>query len=158
MMHVSAIILMLHLAGSFMLTGIVWWVQIITYPLIKETPEAVFKHVHRIYMRRVGWIAAPLMLLEMTTSILLIFFPPPLVPHALLLINFGLIVLVWLVSTLILLPIHQRLSIGHPAHDVQHLIKMNWIRTSLWSVKGILVIWIVVHYQLLIQSPLPSGQ
>lgn len=148
----SSIALMINLFSSFILIGIILWAQLITLTLFQEIPISTFKSLYHNHYRRTKLLAIPLMAIEIISSMIIILFPPEHIPRIPLLINFGLVVLIWLSSILIQSPIHQRLAFNPGMEDIRLLEKTNWIRTILWNLKGILLIWIVVEYQLFVAT------
>jgi hypothetical protein len=58
-------------------------------------------------------------------------------------LGLGLVVLLWLSTLVFFAPLHGRLSQGFDPARWRLLVKANWGRTWLWSLRGILVIFFV---------------
>ena len=62
----------LHVASVWFMTGLIWLIQLVHYPLMDRIPPDGFIEFHQSHSFRITWIVAPVMLLELMTSILLI--------------------------------------------------------------------------------------
>lgn len=120
--------LLIQLAACTAMTGIIWIVQLVVYPLFSRLEEPAFHDYHNRYTRQVTWVIAPLMFLEATSCAACLFlgsWSGFLVPTLLL----GLI---WASTALIQVPQHQKLT---PA-KVPALVRSNWIRTVAWTARA----------------------
>jgi len=59
------------------------------------------------------------------------------------LLPLGLVLLIWLSTFLIQVPIHNQLGIGKDSFLIKRLVQTNWIRTILWTSKAI---WISYYF------------
>ena len=71
--------------------------------------------------------------------------PPGNVPHLLPWLGVGLLVVIWLSTFLLQVPRHRTLESGFDISVHRRLVGTNWIRTFAWSLRGLLVLWIVSH-------------
>ena len=51
---------------------------------------------------------------------------------------------IWVTTALVQVPLHRRLSEGYDASSGRRLVTTNWLRTALWSGRGLLVAGMVV--------------
>jgi len=73
---VMATLLLAHAAATWFMVGIIWFVQIIHYPLFGHLAhEAAASYAYE-HQRRTGWVVGPVMLVEMATAVLLGLFRP----------------------------------------------------------------------------------
>jgi riboflavin synthase len=49
------------------------------------------------------------------------------------------VLIVWLSTFVLQVPIHNRLKAGKEDREIQHLVATNWIRTAAWSLKAVVV-------------------
>jgi hypothetical protein len=58
----------------------------------------------------------------------------------------GLVMLagIWLATALLSVPCHQQLALGYDADLIERLVATNWVRTVLWSLRGLLVLAVAV--------------
>lgn len=144
MTQISWIIFVMQLISTFMLLGIVWLVQLINYPLFKLIPESLFRDYHALHINRSQWLIAPLMLVEMLTGAYLLIWPLLDANYYLYVCNFVLILLVWLETFFLQIPIHKTLQKQHSQTKIDRLINMGWVRTITWSLHGIVLILILI--------------
>jgi hypothetical protein len=83
------------------------------------------------------------MLVEAATALALVALPPPNVPRLLPLLGVALLVVIWLSTSLLQVPRHRELVSGFDASAHRRLVASNWIRTTAWSLRGALVLWML---------------
>lgn len=59
--------------------------------------------------------------------------------------SLGLLVLIWASTFLLQVPKHKVLTHGFDAEAHRFLVRTNWIRTAAWSVRGVVVLWMIVE-------------
>lgn len=134
-------IFLIHVLASFMMTGLIWFVQVIHYPLFAEVPAEIFQRYELNHTRLTSYVVAPLMLTELSSACLLPFLFDQKVFFSLLLTNLLLLLGIWASTFFIQVPLHRQLSEGFSAKAIQKLVRSNWIRTVLWTLRaGILLI------------------
>lgn len=121
------------------MTGVIWFVQVVTYPQFAQVGAEHFVLYHESYTRLVTWIVAPLMFLELGTAvgsvILLRGTPAGRSLTAGLLILIGL----WMMTALVQVPQHERLAEGFDPEVTAALVVGNWWRTIGWSLRTLLL-------------------
>lgn len=66
-------LLLLHVAITWALVGLIWTIQIVHYPLFEQVGEDSFVTYHARHMWLITWVAGPLMLAEVGIAALLLF-------------------------------------------------------------------------------------
>lgn len=140
-MHPSpATLFLIQFAATAMMTGIIWFVQVVHYPLFTKIPKEGFVRYEQSHTVRTGWVVAPLMLLELGTAVAPLLswgaggaFPIPSCP--LYLAALGCLVVIWISTFLLQVPLHGILEKRHDHRAILQLSSTNWIRTILWSVR-----------------------
>lgn len=133
-------LLVLHAAATLYMTGLVWFVQIVHYPLLHRVGAVGFARYAQDHARRASPVVAPVMLFELATGAWLAVTPPPAIGAPLLWINAALLAVIWGSTLALQGPAHRRLADGYQADAVNGLIAGNWIRTGLWTARsGLLV-------------------
>jgi len=130
-------LLFINFSVNLILIGLIYTIQFIHYPLFKQVKSENFRNYLSWHGKKITPLVAPLMVLELTTNCLLLFLDLNFV-HTLSLI---LVFAIWLSTFLIQVPIHQNLQKGYNEVLINRLVKSNWIRTILWTLKGTLLIW-----------------
>ena len=125
-----------NIAVSWGLCILIWMVQVIIYPGYRQIPSKVFISYHRWYAIRISAVVIPLMLCEMVIAIVWL----SLDIYSLFgLISAILIVIIWLSTFLLQVPMHKCLQSGKDDACIGRLVNTNWIRTIAWSLKAIVV-------------------
>jgi hypothetical protein len=136
----TKIVLLIHVAATLAMVGLIWFVQIVHYALFDRVEATGFADYHRGHMKRTTWVVAPLMLVELGTAIWLVYAYPDvrfLWPWW----NLGLLAVAWVSTFLLQVPQHRRLTQGFDVQAHRHLVMTNWLRTLVWSGRGLLVLW-----------------
>ncbi len=136
-------ILLLHVAATLAMVGLIWFVQIVHYPLFSRVGRSSFRRYEMDHQRLVAWIVGPGMLTELATAIILIWCRPVGLEPITLWIGMVLLVSIWLTTYGVQVPQHATLALSYDEQVQQRLVRGNWFRTAAWSVRGLLVIWMV---------------
>ena len=139
---VEQLLLTTQLVTALFMTGLIWFVQVVHYPLMKQVPAGVFTRYERTHQARTSWVVAPPMLLELVTAIGLATVAGGELPAGLLGLNLALVGLVWGSTLFLQMPLHRRLAQGHDAALIHRLVLSNWLRTGLWSARSALMLWL----------------
>lgn len=131
----------INLATSLFLTGLIWMVQCVHYPMFHRLNKTDFtEHIH-FHKKAISFLVVPVMTLELTTSAWLAWSAST---HTQLHITaFCLVIMIWLVTFFIQVPLHNKLSRGRDTRAIKRLVTSNWIRTILWTFKAILSLYIM---------------
>ncbi len=130
------IILWVHLAATLFMTGLIWFVQVVHYPLMARVGVAGFGVYALAHQRRTGLVVGPAMLIEAATGLWLVWPGVATLPRGAAWAGLGMIAALWLSTALLQVPLHRRLEAGYDAPTVRRLVQTNWLRTTLWSARG----------------------
>jgi peroxiredoxin len=109
------LILALHAAATLMMTGLVWFVHAVHYPMFADAAEAGDEHwtaVPAQHLRRTTPLIPPIMLLEIATAALLLVDPTGSTARAWAWAGAGLLAVVWASTFLGAVPMHAKLERG----------------------------------------------
>lgn len=138
----------IQILSTAMMTGIIWFVQVVHYPLFTKIPVAGFVDYEQAHTVRTGWVVAPLMLVELGTTLALLFAWNPdgttpllgsFATDPLYLTALGCLLLIWVSTFFLQVPLHGTLSGQADQRAMLLLISTNWLRTTLWSVRLVLL-------------------
>lgn len=122
-------------AGLFM-TGLIWFVQIVHYPLFAAVGEDAFIPYQHRHMQRTTWVVALPMAVETVAAFALLLHPGA-YEYAWLIAISSLVAVIIASTALLQVPDHERLArhgLARAAH--RRLVTLNWIRTSAWTAKS----------------------
>ncbi len=128
-------VVVLNLASTWALTGLVWIVQRVHYPAFAHVVPGQFAAFHAMHSRRIGTIVVPLMLVELVTSVWLAI-DPPFAARTFRAAALA-VAAVWASTFLLQVPGHRRLARGFDAAAHAALVRTNWVRTVLWTARGV---------------------
>ena len=131
--------LLYNVVFNSILVGVILMTQFITYPLFQFI-NSDFKTYHKNYTKRMGYVVAPLMILEL---LLVIKITTQHYSNTIILLIGILTLIIWLSTFFIQVPIHNNISKEKPKNQIIFLIKSNYIRTLCWLLKLILSIQIL---------------
>ena len=131
---------LVHEAVTLIMVGVIWFVQLVHYPLLSYVGHSEFPVYERHHRGFIKWLVAPLMLLEGMTAALLILFPPAAASDWQLWIGTGLLFVIWISTAFVQVPLHSVLSRGFDPAVQKRLVRTNWWRTIAWSLRGGLVL------------------
>ena len=120
------------------MVGVSLITHFVTYPSFKLIKSSIFSEFHKSYTNKMLLIVAPVMILELISSILLVIFDVSDNDTEIgLLIT---LILIWFLTFFTIVPIHNKLAVNYTKDLNQKLIKYNGFRTILWIIKLILFI------------------
>ena len=132
------LILLTHVFVTLCMVGLIWFVQIVHYPLYATVGREQFSEYEALHNRRTMWVVGPVMLVELVTAGMLLTYAPH-VSSMLAWMGLGLLVVIWIATATLSVPAHGVLAAGFS--DVAHhkLVFTNWIRTAAWTARGVIV-------------------
>lgn len=131
---------LVQLASTLAMTGLIWFVQVVHYPLFRRVGAAGFARYAADHSQLTTLVVGPLMLAEAATALALALDPPRLVPAAWAWAGVALVLVVWLATAFLSVPQHGVLALGFETTAHQSLVATNWVRTIGWSLRAVLVL------------------
>ncbi len=138
-------ILLANLACTLFMTGLIWFVQIVHYPLFAAVGEEVFPAYSGLHQRWTTLVVGPPMLVEALTAGLLVVARPAQVPAWMAWTGLALVGVIWISTAALQVPAHGRLVGGFDRGVNDFLVGTNWIRTVGWTARAALVIAMVAR-------------
>jgi len=130
-------VLVLNVLASWTMVGVIWFVQVVHYPLLSLVPVESASAVAVEHQRRTGWVVMLPMTIEGVTTLLLLAMVPAgvawFVPWLA-----GIPLAVALGATVLLsVPRHARMASNPDPTVGRELVTTNWVRTIAWSLRGL---------------------
>lgn len=136
-------IFLLNVASTLVMTGVIWFVQVVHYPLFNRVGLAEFARYEADHSNLTGLVVVPLMLVELATAALLVWQHPPDFPKFWLVVGLALVVLIWAATFFVSVPQHGKLASGFDLAAYRTLVTTNWIRTLAWSARSLIVLYLL---------------
>ncbi|MHC4391956.1 MAG: hypothetical protein ACYTFT_01100 [Planctomycetota bacterium] len=136
-------IALVHAAATLFMAGLIWFVQVVHYPLLARVGTIDFVAYEAAHVRRTSWVVIPPMITEVAAAAALALLQPPGVPPWMLWLGLGLVGLIWGSTVSLQVPAHRALEQRFDVAVHARLVATNWLRTALWSVRAVLGLWIV---------------
>lgn len=137
-------VLLLHAGSTLMMTGLIWFVQIVHYPLMGKVGEQQFASYEQSHTKQTTWVVGPLMLIEMVTAVYLLGFAPTKQAHWIALAGLIALGFIWGSTLMLQIPAHRKLEQGYDQPTHRKLVQTNWIRTIAWSIRSILALCLLL--------------
>ena len=131
---------MIHLISTSMMVSLIWLIQILHYPSFIYVDRDRYESFQKFHMKKISFIVMPLMVTEFLTSAYILLFGNN-ENEYLFTLSFILLLVIWGLTIFIFSNIHQELSLGYNQRIISSLIHLNWIRTILWSLRLIILVF-----------------
>ena len=130
-------LLLLHVAATWALVGLMWTVQLVLYPLFAQVDTASFQAYHARHLLRITLAIGPLLAVEFLTlaALLLAGVRNPWLLASLVPLAFS-----YFSTWTVQVPLHTRLATGFDAEVLRRLIASNRWRTAAWTLRGFCVL------------------
>jgi hypothetical protein len=130
-----------HAAVTWAMAGLIWFVQVVHYPLFAAVGAAAFPAYHAAHTRLTTLIVAPLMLCEAALAVWLVTQPEA---DWTVWAAAALLAVVWLATFGLSVPRHNWLAAhGADAEIIRTLVATNWVRTLAWTGRAVLAAWML---------------
>lgn len=144
-MQPSIVILLVNFVSTLFMTGLIWFVQIVHYPLFNKVGEAEFRRYQNWHQKLTTLVVGPPMLAEAFSSVGLLYYPPPGISINWILAGVALIFVIWGSTAFLQVPCHGKLLDGFEVAPYRRLVVTNWLRTIAWTTRAGLVTWMVLN-------------
>ena len=137
------IILIIQLFSTIYMTGLIWFVQVVHYPLHGEVGSTNFLRYQELHVQWTGLVVMPPMLLELGTCFYLALNGYDGIPSWIWWVGLGLLGIVWASTGLLQVPAHNALMSNFSEANHHKLVLTNWIRTIGWTARSGLLLWVL---------------
>ena len=120
--QIFLIAVIFNLVVSSFMVGLIWLIQLVSYPLFSYVNVGDFQKYHSRHVKKITPIVALAMTLEASIALILLIITPS-DSVGLLVINTLLVCLIWVSTAFIQIPYHQRLEF--PKNQILYTEKLN---------------------------------
>ncbi|PON18552.1 hypothetical protein C2W62_07385 [Candidatus Entotheonella serta] len=146
MIHKGDVVLWIfltHVASTLVMVGVIWFVQIVHYPLFSQVGDTTFSLYETHHARLTTYVVALTMLVEMATGLWLLWHHPIDALPVQVWLGIGLLAIAWLSTFFVQVPLHNVLTQGFDPVAHHKLVTSHWLRTIAWSARGLVVLWMM---------------
>jgi len=143
----SRTLLVIHLAATLFMVGLIWTIHYVHYPLFAYVGESTYASFQAAHVERIGKLLFVPWLTEGITLIgvlALAFFGGHKALRVPAVVNGAAMAVVLVISGFWSAPAHAKLADGFDKSVHDQLMTVNLIRAIAWTVCGICAIWIVL--------------
>jgi len=145
LLYMETIFLLFNLISTLLIAGILWFVQLVHYPLFNEIPAKNMVNYGYYHMQKISGIINLLFIVDFITIVFLLLLVNSDLSATLMVINISIFLFIVFLTRITFLPIHQQLSKNPNSTLIAKLINLNWIRTLVWSLKVIFLLIIFIE-------------
>jgi hypothetical protein len=138
------LLLSVHLLATAAMVGLIWFVQVVHYPLFAAVGAAEFVAYEQAHQRRTAYVVGPPMAVEGVTALVLLVAAPdgvgPLLPW----LGAALLAVIHASTVFLQVPAHAALAQSPDRRTIDRLVRTNWIRTIGWTARGAVAVAMLV--------------
>ena len=123
--------LQLEILVTFGLCVLIWLIQLLHYPSFTFYEGSRFPEAMTFHQTRISFIVIPLMFFELFITGWSFYQAQNFYTTTCLMMLIG----IWLSTFFLQVPAHEKLILKKDNQMIERLVKTNWIRTILWSLK-----------------------
>ena len=121
------------LASTLFMTGVIWFVHVVHYPLFDRVGADGFRAYHAAHTRTTGYVVIVPMIVELASAAWLVASRPEGTGSGLAGLGLGLAIMAWGVTFASSVPSHGRLALGFDPEAHRSLVRMNALRVVAWT-------------------------
>ncbi len=133
--------LLLNAAATLFMTGLIWFVQIVHYPLFNRVGLGHFAAYETRHSTLTTLVVIVPMFVELVTAFALLWQRPEELALWQLWVGLFLVGVIWASTAFLQVPQHGVLSQGFNETAYQTLVSSNWLRTVAWTLRSVLVLY-----------------
>lgn len=134
-----------HLAATAAMAGLIWFVQLVHYPLFAAVGREGFVAYEAAHMKRTSWVVGPLMGIEGVAALAIAALVRNEVGLALTIAGLVLLAVIHASTVFFQVPAHTKLAREYDDATQQRLVRTNWVRTIGWSARTAVATAMVVN-------------
>lgn len=131
------------LASTLGMTGLIWFVQVVHYPLLGRVDAGSFRAYHADHTRLTGRVVFVPMVVELLSSLWLVGDRPAGLATSWAWMGLIAAATTWGVTAFLSVPAHNQLSRGFDPAWHRALVGTNWVRAWAWTAHSGLLLWAV---------------
>lgn len=131
----------INLITTAIMVGLIWIIQLVHYPFFHRVERKTFNLHMDEHRKKISYIVIPVMLPELASAIGLALLESRFQTEFI--SGFILLLLIWISTAVLQVPSHSKLANGYSEPEVSKLVRLNWVRTTLWSIRLLLLMYVL---------------
>ena len=141
-METERLPLLINAAATLYMTGLIWFVQVVHYPLFGRVGEAGYRQYQVAHQNLTSLVVGPAMLAELVSTIWVV---SAATKDPWRWVGLAAVAGLWASTALVQMPLHAALAGGFDGEAHARLVASNWVRTVLWTGRSGLVLWLIAR-------------
>jgi uncharacterized membrane protein len=129
-------LLIISFLSTAYMTGLIWFVQLVHYPMFSSVPPSCFPAFEIEHSKRTSAVVILPMIVELVASVLIVIGAETDSTRLYGWIGLGLVAVIWMSTFFLQVPCHSALSRGYDSRIAKRLVHTNWIRTAAWTLRS----------------------
>ena len=134
-------LLLVHGFATLYMTGLIWFVQLVHYPLFAQVGRHAHLSYHSAHVYWTTWAVGPPMLLELGITLLLCFSDT--FARSTTVCGLIILIIIWLSTAMVQVPCHNQLALSFDSRIHRKLVLSNWVRTLGWTMRALIALFLL---------------
>ena len=130
-LEIVFVLSIIHIAFTCIMVGVIWVMQLVHYPSFHFIDSNRYRSFQEFHMEKISFVVVPVMLLEMGSGLIMIYLKHK--ESLLFLISMLVLIFIWIITAVFFTTLHGKLTRGYDSLTVDCLVRINWLRTWLWT-------------------------
>ncbi len=132
--------LLICLASTLFMTGLIWFVHVVHYPLFARVEPGAFPAYHAAHSRATTFVVVIPMVLELLTAAWLVARRPEGTGAGLAAFGLAAALVSWAATFALSVPEHNRLAGGFDVEAHRRLVSTNAVRLASWTAHSLILL------------------
>jgi hypothetical protein len=141
-METGRLPLLINAAATLYMTGLIWFVQVVHYPLFGRVGEVGYRQYQVAHQNLTSLVVGPAMLAELVSAIWVVWADTK---DPWRWVGLAAVGALWASTALVQMPLHATLAEGFDSAAHARLVASNWVRTVLWTGRSGLALWLIAR-------------
>ena len=128
-----------HLVFTCIMVGVIWVIQLVHYPSFHFIDSSKYRSFQDFHMQKISFIVVPAMVLELASGLIVLYLNFR--EAILVFISMIMLIAIWIITAVFFVNLHGKLTLGYDKLTVNSLVKINWLRTGLWTSRLLVLLY-----------------
>ena len=129
----------IHLVFTCIMVGVIWVMQLVHYPSFHFIDSSRYRSFQNFHMKNISFIVVPAMIFELGSGLIILYYN--IQDSFWFFISMLMLITIWIITAVFFTALHGKLTRGYDRVIVDSLVRINWIRTGLWTARLIIIFY-----------------